>query len=106
MRTNLPHDVDVPPLGIPADVISLTNAAPFQHHHQRASMILDIKPISHVLAFSVHRERLAFEGPYDGERNQLFRKLIRSIIVRTIGDYDRELIGMKPSAHQMVGCGL
>src|SRR6266481_7029056 len=71
MRTNALYDVDVPPFGIPADIIGLADAPSFQHRNQRASMILDIEPISHVLAFAVYRQRLALERPYYGEGNQL-----------------------------------
>ena len=52
-------------------------------------MIFDVEPIADLLAVAVNGERFSLQGIEHDQRDELFRKLIGAIIVRTIGGYHR-----------------
>jgi hypothetical protein len=89
-----------------ADGIRLADAAAFQDGNQRVGMVVDVDPVAHVAAVSVERDRLAEPRAQDGERDQLFGKLVWPVVVAGVGDDDRQAVGALPGARQMVGCGL
>ena len=95
--------IDVATLGLAADVVGLAHAAAFQHQRQRLRMVVDKQPVANIESAAVDRHRLALEPLDDRQRDQLFRKLMRSVIVRAVGEQDRQPIGMAPRSHQMVG---
>src|SRR5437660_934694 len=51
-------------------------------------------------------EGLAGERLENDERNELFGKLARSVIVRAVRDHDRQPIGRVPGMGQVIGGGL
>ena len=65
-------------------------------------MVLDIEPVAHVLARAVNRQRLAIQCVEDDQRDELFREMVRPVIVRAVGKHDRQAIGLVPGAHEMV----
>ena len=64
-------------------------------------MLLDIEPIANVVAFAIDGRRLARKPLHDHVRDQLFRKVIATAIVRAVGDEGWQLIGLVQGAHEM-----
>ena len=69
-------------------------------------MIGDIQPVTHVQSPAVDRQRTVGEGAHDHERDELFRKLIRPVVIRAARDRDRQAVGTSIRAHEQVGRGL
>ena len=51
---------------------------------KRAGVILDIQPIAHVGAIAIDGQGLSFDGIKNGERYQLLREMVGTIIVRAV----------------------
>ena len=66
-------------------------------------MIVDIQPITHVGTVAVDRQRLALDRVQDDQWNELFGKLVRAVIVRTIRHDDWQAICLEPGMREMVG---
>ena len=49
-------------------------------------MILNVEPVSYVLALSVNGKRLIVKRVRDHKRNELFRKMVRSVVIRATAD--------------------
>ena len=75
-----------------AYIIRLKQTAFFLHHINGFRMIFHIKPVTDIFAVSVYRKLLSMQGIVNDERNQLFRELIRSVIIGTVGNIRRELV--------------
>lgn len=69
-------------------------------------MIVHIEPVADVAAIAVDGQRLAIQGVEDHVGNELFRELVRAVVIGAIaGDYGQS-IGMVPGSDQVVGRGL
>ena len=66
-------------------------------------MVLDIEPVAHVGAVAVDGQRLAVQRRQDHQRDQLFRKMIGSVVVRAVRDHDGKAVGPVPGLGEMVG---
>ena len=95
-------DVDVLPLVEPADVVRLGYFAFVENKVYRPRMVLHVKPVAHVLPFPVHRKRPAVPYVVDEKRDQLLRKLVRSVVVRAVGNYRRHTVGVMERPHEVV----
>src|SRR5215475_3346762 len=103
---NLSDDIDVASLVSCADVVGRSRQSFLEEQRQCARVIVDEQPIADVGAVAVNRQRPPVQGIEDRQGNELFRKLVRPIIVRAIGYYDRNAVGTMPGFRDMVGCGL
>ncbi len=65
-------------------------------------MVLDVKPIANIVALAVDRQALTGESVQDRQRDQLLWKMVGSVIVRAVGDDDRQAVGSLPCLRQMV----
>ena len=100
------HDVDVAHLVVTADVVHLTDAPAADHKVDGLAVVGDIQPVAHVQSLPVHRQRPLGEGAHDHERDELFRKLIRPVVIRAARDRDRQAVGASVRAHEQVSRGL
>src|SRR5262249_49975392 len=100
------NDIDVATFGLTADVISLAGASAFQHQRQRLGMVINEQPVAHIEPPAVDWHRLTFESLDDIQRNELFWKLMWTIVIRAVGEQGWQPIGMAPRPHQMIGCRL
>src|SRR4029079_17517248 len=98
----LAHDIDIPALLAAADIVSLAGDTSLDDQGQRASVILDIEPIAHILAIAVDWQRLSGETPDDHVRDELLGEVIGPVIVRAIGEQRRQPVSLAPGAHQMI----
>jgi hypothetical protein len=98
--------VEIGLLVAPADAVGRADRAVENGGHQRARVILDIKPVAHVRALAVDRQLQPFERVDDHQRDELFGEMIWAVIVRAVGHDHRQPVGVVPGAHQMVRRGL
>ena len=89
-----------------ADVVGLAGHALCQNDAERARVVLDKEPIAHIRAIAIDRQRLAIQRIEDDQRDQLFRKMIRAVIVRAVRHDHRHAIGPVPRFREMVRGGL
>ena len=82
------HHLDVRFLAVAADAIGLADAALGGDDDERAGVVVDVKPVAHVVAGAVDRKRLALEAVDDDERDQLFGEMVGAVIVRAVGHHD------------------
>ena len=99
-------DVDVLPFVEAADVVSFGDLAVMENHVDSAGMVFHEKPVAHVFALTVNRERLLVADVIDKERNQLFGELVRAVVVRAVRDNRRHAVGVVERTHKVVGAGL
>ncbi len=104
-RTDRLHDLDVLALGVAAHVVGLADLALGQHGADRFAVIADDQPVAYLLAIAVDRQWLASERFGDYQRNELFWKVVRAIIVRTIGGQHRQTVGVVERTYQVIGSG-
>ncbi len=79
-RANIFHHRQIGALTVAAEIVALTRPPSVDEGDQTFRMVLDMQPIAHVRAVAVYRQRLAGERLEDGERDELFRELARSVI--------------------------
>ena len=102
----LDHDLDqinILPLVEASDIISLSYLSFMEYKVYRTGMVLNEKPVTHILTPSIHRKRLAVSYIIDKQRYKLLRKLIRTIIVRAIGHNHRHAVCIMEGSDEMVG---
>ena len=60
------------------------------------------RPVTHIFALAVNRQRLVCQGIGDHQRNQLFREVIRAVVVGASGNRYRETISSVISQYQQI----
>lgn len=98
-------DFDILFFVVTADVVGFAYLAFAQHLVQRTGMVFDVEPITHLIALAIDRQRFAFEGVEDDQRDELFGKVVWAIVVGTVGDQHWQAISSLPGTNQMVGTG-
>ena len=66
-------------------------------------MIHDVKPVPHLLTVAVDRQGLAVQCIEDHQRDQFFREMVGPVIVAAVGGEYRQLVGVMPGAHEVIG---
>ena len=69
-------------------------------------MVLHVHPVPHLLAIAVDRDRPALQSVDDGERDQLFGKLVGTVVVRAVRYRDRKTIGAVIRPDEVIAGGL
>src|SRR5690606_18889190 len=100
------YDAQVRALVVAADIVRLANFAGGDHQRQRPRMVVDVKPIADILAPAIDRQFTPIQRTQGHKRNELFGEVVWPVIVRAVGDQDRQTIGVMPCTHKMVGCSL
>ena len=75
-------------------------------HPNTFAMIQHVQPIPHVGTVAVNGERFAFQGVQNHQRDELFGKLERTVIVGTVGGDHGKSIGVVIGANKMIRSGL
>src|SRR6185312_15002551 len=92
------------------NVVGLASRSLRQHRPNRLTMVCYVEPVADVLTVTINRQWLALTGIQDHQRNQLFWKLKRAVIVGTISCQRRQSISVVVGAHEMIrsrfGCGV
>ena len=92
------NDLHVGLLGRSSNAISLTQATFLQNREDSRTMVFDVQPIPHVRAISIDRQTLSLTGVQNHKGDELFRKLIRPVIVGAVGCQNRQAKGVVISA--------
>ena len=90
---------------VAADVVGLARFAFGNDFVEGSCVVFYIEPVTDLITFSVHWERLALQGVEDHQRDQLFREVARAVVVAAVGDQRGQAIGAAPGSHQVVGAG-
>ena len=69
-----------------ADVINLARSSPFERHKDGAGMLVRKDPLAHVETIAIDGQWTVFHCVRDQNGNQLFGKLVGTVIVRAPGD--------------------
>ena len=95
-------DLDILLLVVAAYIVRLKQPALLLHHVDGLGMILHIEPIAHILTVAVYRQLLPLQRIVDDQRDQLLRELISAVVVGTVGDIRRKMIGVHIGFHQHI----
>ena len=87
---------------VSADVVSLTEASVFLYHIDCFRMVIHIQPVADIFSVSIYRKFLSMQCIVDDKRNQFFRELVWSIIVRTVGNVCRKMVSVNISLYQHI----
>ena len=74
-------DVNIRPLVVATDIVDTIGFSLSYNQVDSTKVIIDIEPVSGLLAVTVNGKRLCIEAVRDKQRDKLFRKLIRAIVV-------------------------
>src|SRR5690554_1202702 len=96
------HDFDVLFFVMAADVVGFAGFAFGDDFVEGAGVIFHKQPVADLVAFAVDRERLAFQGVEDHQRDELFREVVGAVVVGAIGDQYRQAVGALPGSYQVV----
>jgi hypothetical protein len=97
------HHLEVRALVVAADVVGAPGLTPAYNEIEGPTVILDVEPVADVGALAVNRKLFAGDRVEDHQRDQLFRKLVRAVVVGTVGEGHRQVVGAVPRAHQVIG---
>lgn len=100
------YDVDIPHFIVAADIIDFADTALLEDEVDGPAMVFDIEPVADIEAVPIDRQRLVMQGIDDHEGNQLFRKMIRTIVIRAAADGHRQAISPMISQNQEVSRSL
>lgn len=67
------------------------------------AVILHIEPVPYVFPIPIHWKGLIFQSVHHHERYQLFRELVRSVVIAAAGNGSRQAVGTMVGAHQKIG---
>ena len=95
-------DVDISHFIMAADIIDFADMALLEDEVDGPAMVFDIEPVADIEAVPIDRQRLVMQGIDDHEGNQLFRKMIRPIVIGTAADGHRQTIGPMIGQNQEV----
>lgn len=96
-------EVDVSLLVVAADVVGLARGAFFNDLEQRSAVVFDVQPVADVFAFAINGDRFASQTLEDHDWDQLFRELIRAVVVAAVGDHDGQPVCVLPGSSKVVG---
>ena len=77
-----------------ADIIGLEESALLLNHINSLGVILNIEPVSDVQSVAVYRKLLAMKCIVNNKRNQLLRELVWSLVIDSVINICRELVGV------------
>ena len=99
-------EVYVLPFVEATDVVGLCDFALMEDKINRPGMVFHIEPVTHVLTFAIHRQRLAVADIVDEQRDELLGELIRAVVVGAVSDNGWKAVGIMESSHEVVARSL
>ena len=108
--TNQLHNVDIPHFIMSADIVNLADRPALENQVNGAAVVSHVEPVAHVDSLSVDRERLIMQGVDNHQRNELFWKMIRAIVITAPADRDGQsvstIIGQSKQIRARLGRGV
>ena len=95
-------NVYVLPLVKATDVICIRHLTLMKNHIYGPCMIYHVELVAHILSLAIYWSRFAVANIVNKQRNQLFGKLIRSIVVRTVCHNSRHTVSIMKSAYKVI----
>ena len=96
------YDLKVLFFAFTADIVGFSRDPFQQDQPDRFTVVVDIEPVPHIFPVAVDRKVFAFDGIEDHERDELFRELVRPVIVRAVRQGDRHSVGVVIGPDDMV----
>ena len=100
------YDVDVFHFIMSADIVYFALAPVVNDQIDGTAVILHIQPVPDIQSLAVNRQRLIVQCVFNHQRDQLFRKLVRTVVVGAAGDGYRQTVGAVISHDQEICGGL
>lgn len=75
------YEVEVGPFLVRTDIVPLPGITFLEYTYEGARMVFHIKPVPHVAAAPIYRDRLAAYRIESGVRNKLFRELPGAVVI-------------------------
>ena len=94
--------VDVAPFVESADIVGLGYLSLMEDKIYCARMVFYLQPVAHILTLAIHRKRLALTDVVDEQRDELFRELIRTVVVGAVCHDGRHAVGVVICSHKVV----
>ena len=88
------YEVNVFPLIEPAYIIGVGYLSFVEDGVNRSRMVFHEEPVTDIFSPAIDRERLSVPYIVDKQWNQLLRKLVWPVIVRTVGNQCRHAVGV------------
>ena len=95
-------EIDILPFVKSADIVCLTVPAFVENEVNGTGVVFHIEPVADILTFAVDRKRFSVTDVIDEQWDELFRELIRAIVVRAVGNDCRKAVCVVEGADEMV----
>ena len=89
-----------------ADIVDLARRAGVDNASDAARVILNIKPVADIAAVAVNRNLATVQYARQAQRNQLFREVIRAIVIGAIAGRYLQAVCVLIRSHQVIAAGL
>ena len=98
-------DPDVFPFAFPAHVVPLSIGTPLEDQPDGGVVVLHVDPVPDVPSVPVHRQGFLVQDVKDDQGDEFFGELIGAVVVGTVGQGNRQAVGVVVRHHQVVaGC--
>jgi len=87
--TNGMNNLEIGAFFAGADIVNRTDLALRQNVENRPAVVLNVKPLANLFSVAIHWKIKAVNAVSNQQRNQLFRKLIGTIVVRATRYHNR-----------------
>src|SRR6266446_3227014 len=89
-----------------ADVVHLADSSVFENCENSPAIVFHVQPVALLFAVAVDGERFVVERVRDHERQEFFRELVGTVIIRGASDQSRKFVGTYVGANQEIRGGL
>lgn len=76
------------------DVVGVPDSSLVEDEVDGSGVVFHVEPVADVESLPIDRQRLAAPYVVDEQRDEFFRKLVRTIVVRAVGHYCRKSVGV------------
>ncbi len=87
-------EINIFPFVESSDIVGFSNFAIVENCVDSPGVVLDVEPVSYIFTFSVDGKRFALTYVVYEKRYELFRELLRTVIIRAVCDDSRHSVGI------------
>ena len=99
------HNIEIYHLAVAAKVVNRSRFALEKRGHNGGAMIGHVDPVAHVHTVAIDRERFVAHRFDDHERNQFFRELVGTVVIRTTSHQQVLAVRLERGERQKIGAG-
>ncbi|EOC02938.1 hypothetical protein NM82_2207 [Neisseria meningitidis NM82] len=85
-----------------ADIVGFADNTFGNNLIQCARVVFDKQPVADLHTVAVHRQRFAVKRVQNHQRNEFFRKMVRTVVVGAVGYNGRQTVSPLPRADEVV----